>query len=89
MSYELFVQKLPVGQVATMKGMANLTAAFADGTGELASFLKTGESMKVGELKRDIRKQVETRDLDADLRATLEGILKKLPTAGMVSISSE
>jgi hypothetical protein len=88
MSYELFVERVPVGQVATMQGMADLTAAFAKGSGELVAFLKTGKTEKPEQLKQDIRKQLE-RDMSTDLRDTLEGLLKRLPAEGLVSVSSE
>jgi len=90
MSFELYIDGKPTGQVASMGGMQDLTDAYASLDSELGRFLELGYSEKPTRLKQAVRELIDTDENMAESnRKTLQGLIRRLPEKGTVSLSSD
>lgn len=91
MSFELYVDGKPKGQMTSMGGMETLTQAYADRGTELGRFLTFGYSKKLAQLRTAIETVLSQEPIDPfdPNIPTLKALLRKLPEKGTVSIASD
>lgn len=90
MSFELYIEGKPKGQLASMGGMSDLTDAYVNQNSELGRFLELGYSKAPVALRKAVERLIaEDENMTEANRKTLQGLLRKLPEKGAVSISSD